>query len=122
MTPTAGLALLTALWPAAAPAEPTELVLNCYVVQSSAVQLGQFVRHLRIDEQTRSVSISDGLRGGGVRFVGDGSLVELSPDRIVYDYVSAISSGRTVIDRRNGRFHYSDGRSTVTGTCEPGGG
>ena len=95
-------------------------VLNCYVVQSSALGLGQFVRHLRIDKETGVVSISDGLRGGAVRFIGNGQLVAFDAARIVFDYESAESSGRTTIDRRSGRLLYRDGRATVSGSCQPG--
>lgn len=103
----------------AAPARQPDLVLDCYVTQSGRLHLGQFVRHLEIHPAQSRVVIADGLRGGPPRWVGDGRLVSLDADRLVYDFDSSSSSGRTEIDRRTGAFVYNDGRSVISGTCEP---
>lgn len=107
--------------PRPAPAAAPDVVIDCYLTQSSAIQLGQFVRHLRVQPKRGVVSISDGVRGGTVRFLGDGHIVSFDADRLVYDFASYSSSGRTVIDRKTGGFQYSDGHSSITGSCQEGG-
>ncbi len=102
----------------AAPAAKPDLVLDCYVTQSSNVELGQFVRHLEVRPSRATVVIADGLRGGAPRYVGNGKLIALDDDRVVYDFASSMSAGRTQIDRRTGAFNYSDGRTVVRGTCQ----
>lgn len=104
----------------AAPAPP-DLAMDCYVMQSSNVGLGQFVRHLQVRPESALVVIADGLRGGTLRWVGNGRLVSLDQDRLVYDFESSLSAGRTEIDRRTGAFRYNDGRSVVRGTCQQSG-
>lgn len=106
---------------AAAPAQPANLVLNCYLVETGRLGLGQFVRHLEVRPARSLVVIADGLRGGPPRWVGNGHLVALDANRLVYDFASSLSAGRTEIDRRSGAFHYSDGRTAITGTCQPSG-
>lgn len=106
---------------AASPSTAPELVVDCYVVQSSSMGLGQFVRHLRVQPSRGVVSVSDGLRGGAPRFLGDGRLVILDANRLVFDFASATSSGRTEIDRRSGAFVYRDGRNVIQGSCREGG-
>ncbi len=106
---------------AAGPSKAPDLVVDCYLVQSSSVGLGQFVRHLRVQPSRGVVSVSDGLRGGAPRFLGDGRLVTFDADRLVFDFASAGSSGRTEIDRRSGAFRYGDGRTVIQGTCQEGG-
>lgn len=101
--------------------DAADLVFDCYVVQSSSLGLGQFVRHLRVSPERRVVSVSDGVRGGAPRFLGDGRLVALDPARLVFDFASATSSGRTEIDRQSGAFRYRDGRTVISGTCQEGG-
>lgn len=103
---------------AAAPAAPPELVLDCYVVQSGDFGLGQFVRHIEVHAGSGRVTVSDSLRGGPLRFLGDGRLVSLDPAWLVFDVASPQSSGRTQIDRRSGAYSYSDGRVVVSGTCQ----
>ena len=102
----------------AAPTRQPNLVLDCYVTQSSQPGLGQFVRHLEVRPARALVVIADGLRGGPLRWVGNGRLVFLDASRVVYDFASANSAGRTEIDRRSGAFSYSDGRNVISGTCE----
>ena len=113
----ATLALTPWLVAAAAPAKP-DLVLDCYVVQSSDIGLGQFVRHLVVRPDRAVVVIADGLRGAAPRWVGNGRLVSLDADRLIYDFASSLSAGRTEIDRHTGAFSYSDGRSVVRGSCQ----
>ena len=111
------LALLPALL-AAAPAPPAGLVLDCYVEQTGRLGLGPFVRHLQVDPERGVVSIADGLRGGAPQFLGNGRLIALDPARLVFDFASTASAGRTTIDRRSGAFRYEDGRIVITGTCQ----
>jgi hypothetical protein len=113
-------ALLVAA-PAKQPAKQQDLVLDCYVTQSDRLRLGQFVRHLEVRPGQELVVIADELRGGPLRWVGNGRLVSLDADRLVYDFESSNSAGRTEIDRRTGAFIYRDGRSVISGTCEPSG-
>ena len=119
------LAAATSSGPAAPDTRPLpslvpNIIIDCYVVQSSSIGLGQFVRHLQIDGARRTVSVSDGLRGGAPRFLGDGRLVALDSDHIVFDFATANSAGRTEIDRRTGAFRYNDGRTLVRGSCREG--
>ncbi len=111
-------AALAPLLLAASPAPPATLVLDCYVIQSDNVGLGQFVRHLEVDRARNVVSIADGMRGGAPRFVGNGRVVTLDAERLVYDFASTSSAGRTEIDRRSGAFLYRDGRTVLSGTCQ----
>ena len=106
---------------AAGPAAAPDLVVDCYVVQSSSIGLGQFLRHLRVQPSRGVVSVSDGLRGGAPRFLGDGRLVTFDATRLVFDFASTTSAGRTEIDRRTGAFVYRDGRTVIQGTCQEGG-
>ena len=109
--------VVTAQLVAAQAAQP-DLVMDCYVTQSSNVGLGQFVRHIEVRPARAVVVIADGLRGGAPKFIGNGRLVTLDADRLVYDFASSASAGRTQIDRRTGAFSYSDGQSVVRGTCQ----
>lgn len=126
-TPMTGLAtfafvpLLASAQLVAVPASQPDLVMDCYVTQSSNVGLGQFVRHIEVRPGRAVVVIADGLRGGAPRWVGNGRLVALDADRLIYDFASSTSAGRTQIDRRTGAFSYSDGRNVVRGTCEQSG-
>ena len=106
---------------AAGPTAAPPLVIDCYVVQSSSIGIGQFVRHLRVQPARGVVSVSDGIRGAAPRFLGDGRLITLDPARLVFDFASTTSSGRTEIDRRSGAFVYRDGRTVIQGTCQEGG-
>ncbi len=108
----AGLPLI-----AAAPAPPL-VVLDCYLVQSGSSGLGQFVRHLEINQSRAVVAIADGIGGGPPRFVGNGRLVSLDADHVIYDFASQSSAGRTEIDRRSGAFIYRDGRTVISGSCQ----
>lgn len=124
MTGLATLALGSVLASAqliAAPPPAPDLVLNCYVTQSSNTGLGQFVRHIEVRPGRDVVVIADGVRGRALRWVGNGTLVSLDPDRLVYDFASSTSAGRTEIDRHTGAFSYNDGKSVVRGTCEQSG-
>lgn len=105
----------------AAPARQPGLVLDCYVTQSGRLGLGQFVRHLEIRPARALVVIADALRGGPPRWVGNGRLVFLDADRLVYDFASSTSAGRTEVDRRTGAFVYRDGPNVISGTCQPSG-
>lgn len=114
-------AMLT-LWPvalAAAPAAAAELVLNCYVAQSGDLTLGQFVRHLEIFPDRGIVSIADGLRGAPPQFVGNGKLVAFDASRVVFDFASPRSGGRTEIDLRSGTLLFHGDRALVRGSCQP---
>ena len=110
--------LLSSAAALAAPAAPPDLVMNCYLTQSSDVGLGQFVRHIEVRSERAAVIIADGLRGGAPRWLGNGKLVALDAERLIYDFASQASAGRTLIDRRTGAYSYSDGRNVVRGTCE----
>ena len=105
---------------AAAPLPPpAQLVLNCYVAQSGDLTLGQFVRHLEIFPDRGIVSISDGLGGAPPQFVGNGRLVTFDAVRIIYDFASPRSGGRTEIDRKTGILLYHGDRALVRGSCQP---
>ena len=115
-------AALLVFWPvalAAAPTAPPALVLNCYVAQSGDLTLGQFVRHLEIFPDRGIVSISDGLRGGPPQFIGNGKLVAFDAARVVFDFASPRSDGRTEIDRRSGTLLFHGDRALVSGSCQP---
>ena len=102
----------------AAPLPPAELVLNCYVAQSGDLSIGQFVRHLEIFPDRGIVSIADGLRGAAPQFIGNGKLVAFDAKRIVYDFASPRSGGRTEIDRTTGALLYHGDRALVRGSCQ----
>ena len=102
----------------AAPARDADLVMDCYVVQSNGLSLGQFVRHLEVHQDRGVVTIADSVRGAAPRFIGNGQLVTLDAERLIYDFASSSSAGRTEIDRRTGDFLYSDGRAIIRGTCQ----
>jgi hypothetical protein len=116
------LALLSALGAplvlAAAPLPPAQLVLNCYVAQSGDFMLGQFVRHLEIFPDRGVVSVSDGLGGAPPQFIGNGRLVAFDAARVVYDFASPRSGGRTEIDRKTGTLLYHGDRALVRGSCQ----
>lgn len=112
-------ALLASVLLAASPARAAELALNCYLVQSGSLGLGQFVRHIQVDTEHGLVSVADGLRGGELRWLGNGRLIALDAGRLVFDFASPVSSGRTEIDRRNGAYVYRDGRTIIRGACQP---
>ncbi len=103
---------------AAAPARAPAVAFNCYLVQSGNVALGQFVRHIQVDTETGLVSLADGLRGGAMRWVGNGRLVAIDDERLVFDFASPSSSGRTEIDRKSGAYLYNDGRTVIRGACQ----
>ncbi len=107
--------------PSRMPQAPTDLVLDCYVVQYGNASAGQFVRHLHVHPERGVVSISDSVRGRGPRFIGDGHLVTLDSERLVYEFGSTASSGQTTVDRRSGTFLYRDGRNVISGSCREGG-
>ena len=109
----AGLGLM-----GAAPLPPAQLVLNCYVAQSGDLGMGQFVRHIEIFPDRGIVSISDGLRGAAPRFVGNGKLVQFDAARVVFDFASPRSGGRTEIDRNSGTLLYHGDRALVRGSCQ----
>ncbi|MDP9095253.1 MAG: hypothetical protein M3N26_01635 [Pseudomonadota bacterium] len=111
----AGMALLAG---GAAPLPQAELVLNCYVSQSGDLGLGQFVRHLEIFPDRGIVSISDGVRGSPPQFVGNGRLVAFDAKRIVFEFASPRSGGRTEIDRASGALSYTGDRAAVRGSCQ----
>lgn len=94
-------------------------MLNCYVAQSGDLTLGQFVRHLEIFPDRGIVSISDGLGGAPPQFVGNGRLVTFDAVRIIYDFASPRSGGRTEIDRKTGILLYHGDRALVRGSCQP---
>ncbi len=97
-----------------------EFVLDCYLDQSGQLGIGQFVRHLQVYPGRGIVSIADGPRGGAApRFVGNGRLVVLDAARLIFDFESPSSTGRTEIDRRSGAFRYADGRTVISGSCQP---
>lgn len=104
---------------AAAPLPPAELVLNCYLAQSGDLGIGQFVRHLEIFPDRGIVSISDGVRGAPPQFIGNGKLVTLDAKRVVFDFASPRSGGRTEIDRATGALAYRGDRAAVRGSCQP---
>lgn len=120
-----GLAALTlgpvllAAAPAPAPGAGSDLVLDCYVVQSGDLSVGQFVRHIEVHVGSGTVSVADSLRGGPLRFLGNGQLISLDATRLVFDVASPASSGRTEVDRRSGAYVYNDGRVVIRGTCQP---
>ena len=111
--------LLLAAAPAASSNPEPPLVLNCYVVQSGDLTLGQFVRHLEVHPDRGIVSVSDAMQGRSPRWLGNGKLVTLDADHLVYDFASTLSAGRTEIDRRSGNFTYNDGRTVIEGSCQP---
>ncbi|MDP9096397.1 MAG: hypothetical protein M3N26_07605 [Pseudomonadota bacterium] len=111
------LALAIPLLLSAAPPQAA-LALDCYVTQSDSLGLGPFVRHLDVIPERRVVTIADGLHGATPRFVGNGRLITLDADRLVFDFASTRSAGRTEIDRRSGAFRYLDGRVVLSGTCQ----
>ena len=113
-----GLALGPVLL-AATPAPAAGLVLDCYVVQSGDLSLGQFVRHIEVHADSGIVTVADSLRGGPLRFLGNGQLVSLDATQLVFDVATSASSGRTEIDRRSGAYVYNDGRVVIRGTCQP---
>jgi hypothetical protein len=102
----------------AAPARAGDILLNCYLLQSGAGRALRFVRRLDIDSRSRSVAIADDLDRTGFRGRDAyGRLVSADADRIVFDYTSFDSSGRTTIDRRSGTYFFSDGRIVLRGNC-----
>lgn len=105
--------------PAPAPASVSDLVLDCYVVQSGDLSIGQFVRHIEVHPNSGVVSVADSIRGGPLRFLGNGQLISLDATRLVFDVASSASSGRTEIDRGSGAYVYNDGRVVTRGTCQP---
>ena len=113
------LALATPVSLAAAPLPAAQLVLNCYVAQSGDLTLGQFVRHLEIFPDRGIVSISDGLGGAPPQFIGNGKLVAFDAARVIYDFASPRSGGRTEIDRKTGALLYHGDRALVRGSCQP---
>lgn len=102
----------------AAPPPPAALVLNCYVSQSGDLGLGQFVRHLEVFPDRGIVSVADGVRGEAPRFIGNGRLIAFDANRVVYDFASSTSGGRTEIDRHAGTLLYSGDRARVRGSCQ----
>ena len=104
---------------AAAPLPPAELVLNCYLTQSGDLGIGQFVRHLEVFPDRGIVGISDGLRGSAPQFVGNGRLVTFDAKRVVFDFASPRSGGRTEIERATGTLVYRGDRAAVRGSCQP---
>ena len=103
---------------AAAPGPQGDLVLNCYVTQSGDLSVGQFVRHLVIFPTRGIVSISDGIGGAPPSFVGNGRLITLDATRVVFDFASPRSAGRTEIDLRTGALAYEGDRARVRGSCQ----
>lgn len=112
------LAPLAILLMAAAAAAPGDLVLNCYVAQSGDLSMGQFVRHLVIRPSRGVVSISDGIGGAPPSFVGNGRLLSFDATRVVFDFASPRSAGRTEIDLRTGALAYDGDRARVRGSCQ----
>lgn len=113
--------VMLAASPAPMPRPPSDLVLDCYVVQYGSASAGQFVRHLQVHPGRGVVSVSDSVRGRAPRFIGDGHLVTLDSQRLIYDFGSSTSSGQTTVDRTTGAFLYRDGRNVISGTCHEGG-
>jgi hypothetical protein len=113
------LAAAPAPAPPPAPASGSDLVLDCYVMQSGDLSIGQFVRHIEVHANSGVVSVADSVRGGPLRFLGNGQLISLDATRLVFDVASSASSGRTEIDRGSGAYVYNDGRVVIRGTCQP---
>ena len=113
-----GLGSVAALLLGAAPLPPPELVLNCYVSQSGDLAMGQFVRHLEIFPDRGIVSVADGLNGGPPRFIGNGKLIAFDASKVVFDFASTTSGGRTEIDRHSGTLLYHGDRALVRGSCQ----
>lgn len=113
----AGVVALSAVLMGAAP-PPAQLVLNCYVSQSGDLSMGQFVRHLEVFPDRGIVSIADGLNGAPPQFIGNGKLVAFDANRVVFDFASPRSGGRTEIDRRSGTLLYHGDRALVRGSCQ----
>ena len=112
----AGAALLIS---AAAPLPRAELVLNCYLIQSGDLGMGQFVRHLEVFPERGIVSIADGIRGSAPQYIGAGRLIAFDAKHVVYDFASPRSGGRTEIDRLTGALSYRGDRAAVSGSCQP---
>ena len=93
--------------------------MNCYLTQSGDLGIGQFVRHLEVFPDRGIVGISDGLRGSAPQFVGNGRLVTFNAKRVVFDFASPRSGGRTEIERATGTLVYRGDRAAVRGSCQP---